>query len=1070
MGNRWARRRAHAACSGRRVWSPAAVERSWASGRSLGLRPGAVLAMAVLAVPLFKAGPLGGQQGAPVLDSDVLGGLVPRAIGPATTSGRISAIDAVPTDPLTIYVGAAGGGVWKSEDGGITFKPIFDDYPQSIGAIAVDPSNPRTVWVGTGESWVRNSVSVGFGVYKSTDGGETWRLAGLERSERIARIVVHPKQSDIVYVCATGPAFSSGGERGVYQTTDGGKTFRRVLFVNDDTGCSDLAIDPQEPRILYAGMWQYRRRADFFTSGGPGSGLYKSTDGGETWRLLTNGLPEGEKGRIAVAVAPSRPSVVYALVEAKTTALYRSEDLGEHFEQVNASNVVQARPFYFALVVVDPTDYNRVYKPSFFLGISTDGGRSFSSPITGEQNVHSDHHALWVNPKNPHHLILGTDGGVYMSYDRGAHWRHVRGLPVAQFYEVSYDLEWPYNVYGGLQDNGTWMAPSRSIGGVKLADWRNIGMGDGFHAFPDPTDRDLVYVEYQGGNLLRVRKSTGEVKEIKPYAGAGEPKLRFNWNTPVHLSPTQPGTIYVGAQYLFRSRDRGESWERISPDLTTNDPSKQRQHESGGLTVDNTSAENHTTIYTISESPLDPQVIWVGTDDGNLQVTRDSGRTWRNVAANVPGLPAGTWVSHVEASRFGAGTAYATFDGHYSGDMRTYVYRTTDYGATWESLAGDSLEGYAHVIREDPVNPQLLFLGTELGLFVSLDGGASWVRFRSGFPKVAVRDLAIHPREHDLIIATHGRGIYILDDITPLRALSAGVLARDAVVLPSRPAVMVAPAALQAFSGDDEFVGANPEEAAMVAYYLKRRPLFGELKLLVYDSAGNLVSSVPGTRRRGVNRVAWPMRLRPPKVPRATSLVAQAGAFWGPRVPEGKYRVKLVAGSDSLDAEVLLEPDPRVAYSAEDRAVQDRAALRLYDLVQRLAYVVDAVVELRDSVRARSSADGVSGGLRRRLSGLADRLEGFRSELVSTSEAGRMAGEEKLRERLVSLYGAVNGYEGRPTASQLEQVEVLAAEVEAAERRLAQLAGSELQALNRELRGRGLGVLRLLAREEWERR
>jgi photosystem II stability/assembly factor-like uncharacterized protein len=817
-------------------------------------------------------------------------------------------------------------------------------------------------------------------------------------------------------------------------------------------------------------MWQYRRRADFFTSGGPGSGLYKSTDGGETWKQLTNGLPEGDKGRIAVAVAPSRPSVVYALVEAKTTALYRSEDLGERFEQVNASNVVQARPFYFALVVVDPTDHNRVYKPSFFLGISTDGGKSFSSPITGEQRVHVDHHALWVNPKNPHHLILGTDGGVYISYDRGSRWRHVRSLPVAQFYEVSYDLEWPYNVYGGLQDNGTWMAPSRSIGGVKLADWRNIGMGDGFHAFPDPTDRDLVYVEYQGGNLLRVRKSTGEVKEIKPYARAGEAKLRFNWNTPVHLSPTQPGTMYVGAQYLFRSRDRGESWERISPDLTTNDPSKQRQHESGGLTLDNTTAENHTTIYTISESRLDPNVIWVGTDDGNLQVTRDGGRTWSNVAANVPGLPAGTWVSHVEASRFAPGTAYVTFDNHYRGDMGTYVYRTTDYGATWESLVKDSLEGYAHVIREDLVNPKLLFLGTELGLFLTFDGGESWVRFRSQFPKVAVRDIAIHPRDHDLIVATHGRGIYILDDITPLRALSSELLAREAAILPSRPAVMVAPAALQAFSGDDEFVGANPQEAALVAYYLKRRPLFGDLKVLVYDSTGRLVSTLPGTRRRGINRVAWPMRLQPPRVPRATSLVSQAGAFWGPRVPEGKYRVKLVLGSDSLDGEVWLQPDPRFGDSAEDRAVQDLAAMRLYDLVQRLAYVVDAAAELRDGVQARASANGSRGSLQRQLAALADRLEAFRSQLVATSEAGRMAGEEKLRERLVSLYGAVNGYEGRPTASQLEQLELVAQEVEAAERRLARLAGSELEAVNRVLRSRGLGELRLLEREAWERR
>jgi photosystem II stability/assembly factor-like uncharacterized protein len=1003
------------------------------------------------------------------IDPEVLAGLEARAIGPATMSGRIAAIDAVAGPPLTIYVGAASGGVWKSADGGVTFRPVFDEHPQSIGAIAVDPTNSQTVWVGTGESWVRNSVSIGSGVYRTTNGGERWERMGLADSERIARIVVHPRHGDTVFVCATGHLWDGNDERGVYKTTDGGKSWTRALFVNRDTGCSDLAIDPQDPRILYAGMWQFRRRPDFFTSGGPGSGLFKSTDGGETWQALTRGLPDGDKGRVAVAVAPSRPSVVYAVVEAKRTALYRSDDLGERWTEVNASNTVQARPFYFATLTVDATDFNRVYKPGFSLGISTDGGKSFTSFLTAGASVHGDHHAVWVNPKNPHELILGTDGGVYLSADRGNHWRHVRALPVSQFYEVSYDMAFPYNVYGGLQDNGTWTGPSRGTGGVQNRHWRNIGFGDGFHAFPDPVDPDIVYVEFQGGNLQRVRQSTGEVKEIKPYARAGEPPLRFNWNTPIHLSPTQPGTMYYGGQFLFRSRDRGDSWERISPDLTTNDAAKQRQPASGGLTVDNTTAENHTTIYTIGESPRSPNVIWVGTDDGNLQVTRDAGKTWSNVAANV-GVPRGTWVSHVDPSRYAEGTAYATFDGHATGDMKPYVYRTTDFGATWAALAGDGIEGYAHVVKEDVENPNLLFVGTELGLFLSLDGGREWTRFTGNLPRVAVRDLAIHPREHDLIIGTHGRGIYILDDLTPLRALTAEALDRDLVVLPSRPSVMLIPAALQSFAGDDEFVGRNPDEAASVVYYLKRRHVFGDFRLEIMDASGRLISTQSAGRRRGLNRVAWPMRLKAPRVPRATALVAQPGSLMGPRVAEGTYRVRLIKGADAVETSVTLAPDPRSPHSAEDRTAQDRAVLRLYDMVQRLAYVVDAVIDLRNRARARADSLGARDGLARRLRSYADELEAFRAELVATSEAGRMAGEEKLREKLVALYGAVNGHEGRPTASQLEATDVLATELERVSTRYAALTGAEFTALNAELGRRKLATLTSLSREEWERR
>lgn len=1019
-------------------------------------------------VALVLAAPLWVAAGQTPFESAVFGDLRARAIGPAAMSGRVAAIAAVPADPLTIYVGAASGGVWRSKDGGTTFEPIFDEHTQSIGAIAVDPRNPKIVWVGTGESWTRNSVSIGTGVYKSTDGGDSWTSVGLTDTERIARIVIDPSDGDRVFVCATGHLWDGNDERGVYRTVDGGKTWTRVHFVDRDTGCSDLAIDPGEPRVLYAGMWQFRRWPWFFRSGGPGSGLYRSTDGGTTWTELTAGLPSGEKGRIAVAVAPSRPSVVYAVVEAAKTALYRSDDLGATWSEVNSSENVQARPFYFATLAVDPSDHRRVYKPGLNLTVSTDGGRTFTSPFTNVfgATVHSDHHALWIDPRNPYRLLLGTDGGLYISEDRGVRWRMVRSLPIAQFYEVSYDLEWPYNVYGGLQDNGTWMGPSRALGGIRNRDWRNVGFGDGFHAFVDPKDPDFVYVEYQGGNLLRYQKSTQETKEIKPYASAGE-TLRFNWNTPIHVSRRNPGTLYVGAQFLLRSTDRGESWERISPDLTTDDPAKQRQQESGGLTRDNSSAENHTTIYTISESPVDPRVIWVGTDDGNLQLTRDAGRTWANVVGNVTGVPPGTWVSHVEASPHAAGTAWVTFDGHMTGDVRSYAFRTDDYGATWTSLANEPVEGYAHVIRQDPINPDLVFLGTEFGLFVSIDGGARWARFTGGLPRrVPVRDLAIHEREHDLIIATHGRGIYILDDLTPLRALTPAALDSDFVLLPSRPAVMALTSQLQEYPGDDEFVGENPPDAAWIVYYQRRRHMFGDLKVEVVDSAGRVVATIPGGKVRGLNRVPWPMRLPPPKMPPATTL---SRAFVGPRVPEGAFRFRVTKGDRGYEGEVVLRPDPRSPHSAEDRAVQQRTAMRLYDLLERLTYLADAASDLRDQARARATSAGGTSGLGRRLVATSDALERFRAELVSTRE-GQITGEERLREQLGNLFAAVAGYDGRPTQSQLQRVETLGAALEAAERRFWDLTGPSLAALNSALRRAGLDSLLVLDRSRWGER
>jgi len=1010
------------------------------------------------------------------LDSDTLSGLPIRSIGPAAMGGRIADIAAVHEGQrLSIYVGSASGGVWKSVDGGTTFKSVFDKQPAlSIGSVAIDPSHPLTVWVGTGESWVRNSVSVGTGVYRTRDGGETWEAMGLSDSEHVSRIVVHPKDGNTVYACALGHLWNSNTERGVFKTTDGGKTWNKLLYRNDSTGCAEMAMDPQDPAVLYAAMWDVRREPHKFRSGGPGSGLFKSTDSGATWHELRKGLPQGDLGRIGIAVTPSNHARVYAVVEAKNhTALFRSDDAGESWAEVNNSFNVSGRPFYFARLAADPRNPERVYKPGFFLTVSEDGGKSFSAAFAANEGPgggnHGDHHALWIDPDNPDQMLLGTDGGVYQSLDRASHWRFLSNLPVSQFYHVSADMADPYNVYGGLQDNGTWMGPSRAVDAIANRHWRNIDFGDGFWAFPDPSDTDFAYAEYQGGQIARFRKSTGEAKDIKPLPRTGEPEFRFNWNAPIHMSANHPGTIYLGGQFLFRSQDHGESWDRISPDLTTNDPARQHQELSGGLTIDNSDAEKFETIYTIAESPKTGEVIWVGTDDGNVQVTRDGGKHWTNVAKNISGLPSGTWVSTIEASYFDPATAYATFDGHTTGDMKTYVYQTKDYGKTWTSLSTAELGGYAHVVREDLVNANLLFVGTEFGLFISIDGGAHWAQFKGSLPSVAVRDIAIHPRESDLILATHGRGIYILDDLTPIRALTPESLAKDLVMLPSRPSVLALPAGEQRFDGDAEFQGRTLPEAAAIVYYQKKRHIFGDLKLDIYDAKGQLLTSIQGDKRRGLNRVQWPERGKPPKMPPAAGLVQNEYAFFGPQAQEGTYTVKLTKGKETYSADVKLVPDPRTTSTQADRELQHKTVTQLYNMLAQLTYIVDATSDLREQARQRGAAAS-DDKLKEQINRLAQKLEDFRSTLVAVKEGGMITGEKKLRENLGELYGAVNGYSGRPTQSQVESTGVLQKKLDEAGAQFETIATSQVPPLNTALQSKSLEPLKVTSREDWDKK
>ncbi len=995
----------------------------------------------------------------PKVDSYTFGGLQARAIGPAVMSGRISALDATPSETPVIYVGTASGGVWKSKDGGIGFEAIFDDHNQSIGAVKVDPNNESNIWVGTGESWVRNTVSVGDGVYLSTDAGEKWQHLGLEKTERIAAIEVSNQSSDTVFVCATGALWSDAEERGVYRTTDSGKTWDKVLYVDQTTGCSDLVIDPNNPNIIYAGMWEFRRYPDYFTSGGEGSGLYRSVDGGDSWQELTNGLPEGDKGRIALAIANSQSTTIYATVEAEETALYRSDDMGKSWQKKSDAGMVQMRPFYFGELKVDPTNPERVYKPSFITVTSVDGGETFSSMFGGGFNIpiHPDHHALWINDNNPNQLVLGTDGGVYISYNKGGNWRMVGTLPVSQFYHVSHDDQWPYHVYGGLQDNGSWEGPSRAPGGIKPGDWNSIGMGDGFWAFVDKQDHNTIYSEYQGGKLLRLNRNIGELKNIPPVAADGEEDLRFNWNTPLLISEVNIGTIYYGSQYLHKSTDRGESWQTISPDLTTDDPKRQRQASTGGITIDNSTAENNATIYTIAESKLDKQLLWVGSDDGLIHVSKNAGDSWQNVGKNIKGVPKGTWVSRISASPHDAGTAFVAFDGHRTGDMKTYTYRTDDYGQTWQTLAAEDL-GYAWVLKQDPVNPDLLFLGTEFGLYISLDGGANWARFKENLPKVAVHDLVIHPTEHDVILGTHGRGVYIIDDISPLRALTQESLSENVVMLPSRPAVMVEGGALQSFSGGNDFIGANPSEVAVITYYLKKRHMFGDMKINILDENDQVITTLVAGKRRGINRVDWPMRLKAPKFPPSTSLVP---GFLGPRVAEGTYKVELIKGKKKYYSTVDLVPDPRSEHTREDRQAQQQLSMKLYDGINDLTFQLS---QLKDVVTQLNEMEGLKSSVQKK----ADRFEAAYKDLnakFTATKKGLITGESKLREQLGTLFGNVVAYNGKPSQTQYQMADNLIAEVAMALKEGKALLDKQVPGLNKDLGDEQ--SIKLLDRATW---
>ena len=702
----------------------------------------------------------------------------PRCIGPSGMSGRITSVDVVVSNPDIIYVGAASGGVWKTESGGAQWKPVFDDQPlQNIGSLAIQQSNPNVVWVGTGEGNPRNSINLGAGIFKSLDAGKTWKKMGLEKTICLHRIIIDPVNPNTVYAAAIGNPYSEHPERGVYKTTDGGESWTKILYANDTTGCADLVMDPSNPNKLIAAMWQHRRTPWSLKSGGPGSGLYITVDGGRSWKKLgkEDGLPDGFLGRTGVAFARSMPSRVYAKVEATKNGLYKSDDGGMKWELVNSNpQEVTDRPFYYQEIYVDPKNENRIYDVHSTVTLSEDAGKSFRTLIA-YGGIHPDHHAWWIHPENPNFIVEGNDGGIGISRDRGKNWIFDEKIPVGQFYHINVDNEMPYNVMGGMQDNGSWRGPAYTwmSSGIRNFYWLNVGGGDGFDVMPDAEDPTWIYSMSQGGSVGRRNVKTGESWFVRPPAVDMNIKLRFNWNAAIAQDPFDKKTIYYGSQYVHKSTNKGGSWETISPDLTTNDSIKIDQSKTGGLTLDITGAENHCTILAIEPSSLERGVIWVGTDDGNVQLTRDGGKTWTNFRGKIPGMPVGAWIPQVRASRHIPGEVFIVVNDYRRGDFKPYIFRTADYGKTWNNIVDEKkVRGYALCVIQDPVESNLIFAGTEHGLWVSLDNGKTFEQWTNGYPSVSTYDLAIQERESDLAIATFGRALWILDDIRPLRKIA----------------------------------------------------------------------------------------------------------------------------------------------------------------------------------------------------------------------------------------------------------------------------------------------------------
>ena len=994
------------------------------------LRPSRLFTTAILAAGLLlSASHLPAQEASDDPMAQATAALEFRAIGPTIMGGRVADLAVVESDPRIFYVGVATGGVWKTENAGITFTHVFkDEETASVGDVTVAPSNANVVWVGTGEPQNRQSSPWGNGVYRSTDAGRTWTHLGLADTHHISRIQVHPRDPDVAYVAAMGHLWGANPERGVYRTTDGGDSWEQVLFVDDNTGAIDLAMDPADPRTLFVAMYQRQRRAWGFNGGGPGSGIYRTTDGGDTWTELTDGLPEGDKGRIGLDIYRGDGNIVLALVEADARApgqgfggggggggrdqkngVYRSTDRGESWEQVSTTN---NRPMYYSQIRVDPNDPERIYLGGSSLYRSSDGGWNFTPDAAAD--VHSDHHALWIDPADSDHLILGGDGGVSVSWDRSDNWYQLRNLPIGQFYEIGVDMRDPYHVCGGLQDNGSWCAPSDtwSNQGIRTRDWYNVGSGDGFFTVMHPSNPELMFAESQGGNLTRVNLATGERARIRPLPRPDdddeERDLRWNWDSPVLLSAHDDQVVYAGSNILFKSSDLGQSWEEISPDLTYGidrdtlmlmgvaggDPQMSR----------NDGQSSYGNLTAIAESPLDPAVLYAGSDDGRLQVTRDGGATWTDVTRNVGGLPPHTYVTRIVASRAAAGEVFAVFDGHRSDDFAPYIYASGNHGDNWERITDGLPATSMNALAQHPTAHNLLFAGSEVGVHFSIDGGANWHPLGNGLPTVPVDDIVVHPRDNDLVIGTHGLGIWIMDDITPLEGLGSEVMAASAHLYPVRRATSYNQYRPQGWT-PGIYEAPNPPAGARIRYHLESA--MDSVAITIADGAGTVVRELKGGADAGLNEVIWDLRL------------TEDGADGepmdpGPRVLPGSYRVALAAGADTLETSAEVRLDPRVTISRSNLMARHDAMMDSYrlsgavgdanDRIESMTEQLDAVEERVDDAEEAPE-------------GLTEEIEAFREALDEVDEElGDVSGG-------ASVWGTIQSSSSPPTADQLWQTD-----------------------------------------------
>ncbi len=1032
-----------------------------------------------------------------------------RAIGPAIMGGRVDDFAVVESDPRIIYVASAAGGIFKTTNAGVTWEPIFDDQPNStIGDLALAPSDPSILWAGTGEPNNRQSSSWGNGVYKSMDAGHTWTHMGLEETRHIGRVVIHPSDPNIVYVAALGHLWGPNKERGVFKTTDGGATWTHSLFINEDTGVSDIAIDPQSPNTLYAAAYERRRTVFGYNGGGPSSGIYKTVDGGAHWSRLTKGLPAtGDIGRCAVDVSRKNPNVVYALIEnMKEGGIFRSEDKGISWTRMSDTD---PRPSYYSQVRIDPNNDQKIWVLGAPLYYSEDGGRTFHTDRW--RLIHSDFHALWIDPANSDHMVLGSDGGITMTYDGGRSWDYVNNVPIGQYYEIAYDMQKPYHLCGGLQDNNAWCGPSATTTarGISNDEWITVGGGDGFYSKIDPTDSNIVYAESQDGNLLRRDLRTGEARAIRPLEDNDQaPRYRFQWNSPVVMSPTDPKTLYYGGNHLFKTTDRGDSWQRLGPDLTTGiDRDKQpilgKVPDKDTLSRDD-GVQQFPCITTISESPLRAGLLWVGTDDGNVQITRDDGKTWTNVAGKIPGVRKGAYVSRVAASPHDEGVAYVAFDNHRSDDYSVYIYMTSNYGETWTRITTGIPEeaGTVHVVREDPANRNLLFAGTEFGLFVSFDRGTNWERMKNGLPTVPVDDLQIHPRDHDLILATHGRSLWIMDDITPLEEMSDNVLSADLHLFDMRPGITWHLANNKGNVGARDFLAPNPPYGVIVDYFLKTK-LEGHnpVKITVTDKAGAKIREINGTVEPGINRVAWDLRYDAPARPdgqggfggrggagqasgepggAAPSPDAvhgpppPAGAGFGggegfgfgggrgPLVDPGDYTITIAAAGKTESKTAAVEEDPRVTMSAEDRTERRQAITKLYAMARQADEGRRKIVAIRTSLTTltdawkRPAAPKVPDAVKKAADDLLAKVKEVvgKFEMERQGQLGSAGPPLKytpppLNQKIGRLMGSIDSYSGPPTARQLEDVKQASDELEPALAAVNKLADEDVPHLNK---------------------